>query len=154
MRSPIARGFGWGLLATLAMTAVMLAGLLSGVSPIPRPIPIALAAWVLGAVPQPVLAVTGMVAHFGYGGVAGAVFAAVLGRRTGLLTGLGFGVLLWLGMGLIFLPLLGWGLFGTAVTPRVALATLVLHLIYGAVLGWGSARGQRAGAQPASHGAA
>ena len=37
---------------------------------------------------------------------------------------------------LFALPALGWGLFGTAVTPRVAVATLALHLVYGAVLGW------------------
>lgn len=28
------------------------------------------------------------------------------------------------------------GLFGTAITPAIAVATLVLHLIYGATLGW------------------
>jgi hypothetical protein len=39
--------------------------------------------------------------------------------------------------------LLGWGLFGGAVTPRIALATLVLHLLHGTILGWGGARVRR-----------
>lgn len=51
--------------------------------------------------------------------------------------GLGYGVLLWVLMGIVFLPFLGWGLFGTGVTPKIAVATLVLHLLYGGVLGWG-----------------
>lgn len=34
----------------------------------------------------------------------------------------------------------GWGLFGVAITPKVAIATLVLHLIYGAALEWGLGR--------------
>jgi hypothetical protein len=29
------------------------------------------------------------------------------------------------------------GLFGTAITPKIAVATLVLHLIYGVTLGGG-----------------
>ena len=44
-------------------------------------------------------------------------------------------------MGVVVLPLLGWGLFGTAITPRVAVATLLLHLVYGSVLGWSLDRG-------------
>lgn len=54
--------------------------------------------------------------------------------------GLALGVFLWLLMQVAVLPLIGWGLFGTAVTPAIAGATLVLHLIYGGVLGWGLAR--------------
>lgn len=144
MRKTIARGFGWGLLATLAMTAVMLTGVATGMSPMPRPVPVALAAWAFGALPLPALMALGMVAHFIYGGAAGAVLAAVLGARTSVWSGLGFGALLWLGMGVIWLPVLGWGLFGSAISPRIGLATLLLHLIYGAVLGWGTAPHRRA----------
>jgi Family of unknown function (DUF6789) len=137
MKERLQQGFLWGLLATLAMTALMLLGMVTGLSPIPRPIPIALAAWALGAVPRPLLMVAGTVAHFAYGGIAGAVFAAVLGRRAGPLGGLLFGGLLWLGMGLFFLPLLHWGAFGRQVGAHVGGATLLLHAVYGAVLGTG-----------------
>jgi Family of unknown function (DUF6789) len=137
------RGFLYGLLATLGMTAIMLLGVGTGLSPMPSPIPIALAHWALGDLPKPTLVIAGMIAHFLYGGVAGAVLFAALRERVGLLWGLAFGVLLWIGMQLIFLPLLGWGLFGGAVTPRIALATLVLHLVYGAILGWGGLRARQ-----------
>jgi hypothetical protein len=38
-------------------------------------------------------------------------------------------------MGLVWLPHLGWGLFGTAITVEIALATLLLHLVCGLTLG-------------------
>lgn len=145
LASPCAaeRGFLYGLLATLGMTVLMLIGVAAGLSPMPSPIPIALAHWLLGDLPKSVLLIFGMVAHFLYGGAAGAVLLAVLRERTGILWGLAFGALLWLGMQIVFLPLLGWGLFGSAVTPRIAVATLVLHLVYGAILGWGGTRMRR-----------
>lgn len=140
MAEHVKRGFLYGLLATLGMTALMLVGVGTGLSPMPSPIPIALAHWVLGDVPGPALMASGMLAHFLYGGVAGAVLFVLLPGRVTLLWGLGFGVLLWIGMQLVFLPLLGWGVFGSAITPGIAVATGVLHLVYGAILGWGGAR--------------
>jgi len=54
-------------------------------------------------------------------------------------------VVLWALMGLAWLPYLGWGLFGTGITARIAAATLLLHLVYGTttlglLLGRGRAR--------------
>lgn len=146
----VKQGFGYGLLATLGMTLIMLAATAFQVSPMPAPVPIALARWAFGALPMPVLVILGMLAHFFYGGVAGVILAWVLKERVNLWWGLGWGVLLWLGMELVFLPLLGWGLFGSAITPKIAVATLILHLIYGGILGWGLAwhsRRQRLAAQ-------
>jgi hypothetical protein len=49
--------------------------------------------------------------------------------------GLIFGAAAWLAMMIIFMPLAGHGLFGLSLGPPATVATLVLHLIYGAVLG-------------------
>lgn len=46
------------------------------------------------------------------------------------------GVGLWLLTQVVVLPSPGSGLFGTAITPAIAAATLVLHMIYGAAYGW------------------
>ncbi len=81
-------------------------------------------------------------AHLSYGGVAGAVLAA-LTRPVTVWKGLGWGVLLWLVMQVVVLPLLGWGFFGVAITPRIAVATLVLHLVYGLTLGLLMDRGRK-----------
>lgn len=133
-------GFGYGVLATLAMTLMMLLGLLTSMSPMPAPVPVALAKWAFGDLPQPVLMGIGMMAHFLYGGVAGIVFAHLFQQKLTLWMGFLWGVLLWFGMQVTFLPLLGWGIFGTTITPKIAVATLVLHLIYGGVLDWGTGR--------------
>jgi len=146
----IKKGFIWGLAATLAMTVVMLLGMISKLSPMPAPIPIALAKWAFGALPKPALMGIGMFAHFLYGGVAGLVFSLVFKNRVGIWKGLGWGILLWLGMQLVFLPLLGWGVFGSAISPKIAVATLVLHLIYGSMLSWGLGRQSKGTSSSAS----
>lgn len=127
-------GAGWGAVATLVMSAVMIAGVASGVSPMPKPIPVALVGHTIGPLPMPAAMALGLIAHLSYGAIAGAVLAGLFNRVT-VWTGLGYGVLLWVLMGLIWLPYLGWGLFGTANEPRIAVATLLLHLVYGATLG-------------------
>ncbi len=49
--------------------------------------------------------------------------------------GMFFGVLAWLAMMLVFMPLAGHGFFGLAIGWRAPVATLILHLVFGAVLG-------------------
>ncbi|GAA5126549.1 hypothetical protein GCM10025762_54270 [Haloechinothrix salitolerans] len=116
------------------MSVLMLAGVASGVAPMPKPIPAALVAETFGALPESARLVLAVVSHLGYGAVAGAVLA-VLVRRVNIRVATGYGAVLWALMGLVWLPYLGWGLFGTAVTPKIAVATLVLHLVYGITLG-------------------
>lgn len=135
--SRFARGLGWGVVATLAMSALMLVGVASGASPMPKPIPAAIVGKILGSeTARPLLLATAVLAHLAYGGFWGGVLASVT-RPVTVGKGIGLGVALWLLMQLVVLPFLGWGLFGAALTPTIAGATLVLHLVYGAVLGWG-----------------
>ena len=136
-------GLLYGLLGTLAMTAMMVLATVTGLSPMPAPVPVALAKWALGGLGQPVLVTIGMILHFLYGALAGAAFALLFRRKLNLWMGWVWAVLLWLGMQLIFLPLLGWGVFGSNVNLRISMATLILHLIYGGVLGWGLGRQRR-----------
>ena len=137
-RSPGARfgaGLGWGIVATIAMSVLMILAFVTGVSPMPAPIPAALVGRVFGSgLPQPVHVVLAAASHLVYGGVAGGILA-LLTRRVTVLRGLAWGVLLWAVMGVAWLPFLGWGLFGVAAAPPIAVATLVLHLVYGATLG-------------------
>jgi hypothetical protein len=129
------QGFVWGLGATLAMTIIMFLGTVSGMSPIPRPVPPAVAETVFGAaLPSMLIAPLGMLFHFLYGGIWAALFA-VWSKPLTIAKGAGLGLFLWLLMQVTVLPLLGWGVFGSAVTVQIAVATLVLHLVYGLVLG-------------------
>lgn len=108
----------------------------------PQPIPAAIIGALFGAgLAKPLVMVLAAGSHLGYGGLWGAVLARIVPRVT-IWKGLALGAALWLLMQIVVLPFLGWGLFGTAVTPALAVATLVLHLIYGTVLGWGLDRKQ------------
>lgn len=131
------RGVLWGGTATVVMSIPMLIATGTGVSPLPEPIPAALAKKLLGADTKgPLVMVVAVVSHLGYGGV----WAGLLARQVRPVTlgrGLALGAGLWLLMQIAVLPLLGWGVFGTAVTPAIAVGTLVLHLIYGATVGLG-----------------
>jgi hypothetical protein len=69
-----------------------------------------------------------------YGGFGGAVLAG-LTSPVKIWHGIGMGVFLWLVMGLVVLPFVGWGFFGLAITPMIALNALIFHLIYGITLG-------------------
>lgn len=134
------RGFGWGVAATVAMSVPMMIGMTSGVAPMPEPIPKALVTLVVGtALPAPLLMAVSAGSHLAYGGAFGALLARLY-PSAGMWAGLGMGLFLWFVMQVAVLPLLGWGLFGTGITPKIAVATLVLHLIYGATLGWGLGR--------------
>lgn len=131
----IIRGFGYGVVATIVMSVLMVVALTSGMSPMPEPVPKAVVTTLVGSAPKPLVMALAVGLHLAYGGTFGALL--VWGARpVTLLKGLGLGVALWLIMGVVFLPFVGWGAFGTAVTPRIAVATLVLHLVYGGVLGW------------------
>ncbi len=63
------------------------------------------------------------------------IFVKLFSKRN-IATGLLFGGILWLVMQVAFLPILGWGFFGMNTTPKIAVATLVLHSAYGLTLGW------------------
>lgn len=136
----ITKGVLYGLLGTLFMSVIMLIGMGTGMSPIPEPIPAAIAKGLLGNAPQPLIMGFAIITHFGYGAFWGAVFFQIFKEKGNIWHGLGWGVFLWLIMELIVLPWLGWGVFGLAITPKIAVATLVLHLIYGGTLGWGLSR--------------
>lgn len=132
----IRRGFVYGVVATVVMSVLMLVGVVTGRSPIPEPIPKAIVATLLGdGARKQLLVALAVGGHLAYGGVFSAVLARFATPVT-VATGLGLGVGLWLVMGVAFLPFLGWGAFGTAITPAIAVATLLLHLVYGATLGW------------------
>ena len=128
--------FGWGVLATVVMSIPMLIATATGVAPMPEPIPKALVGLVFGeTLPLPAHMALAAISHLAYGGVWAGILAAST-RPVTIWKGLGLGVFLWLLMQIIVLPLLDWGAFGTAETPAIAVGTLVLHLIYGAVVGW------------------
>lgn len=130
------RGFGWGVVATITMSALMIIGMLTGMAPMPKPIPAAIVGKLSGGgLPQLATMALAVILHLGYGGFWGGALASV-SRRVTMWRGLALGIVLWLVMQLVVLPFLGWGLFGTSETPKIAVATLLLHVVYGVTFGW------------------
>ncbi len=81
---------------------------------------------------------TGWVVHFLIGTFGWGIIYTWLRRNLpgpAVVKGLIFGVLAWLAMMIIFMPLAGQGFFGLSLGIAVPVATLVLHLIFGAILG-------------------
>jgi len=83
---------------------------------------------------------TGWTLHFLIGTVLwGILFALVTDHippANQTVKGIGFGVVAWLLMMLVVMPLAGAGWFGQQLGIDVAIVTLVLHIIFGAVLGY------------------
>lgn len=83
--------------------------------------------------------------HFGVGIALGVVYAAFVEPRLegpGWRRGVVFSLVPWVLSLVLFLPLVGGGLLGLGLGagPLPILGNLILHLIYGAVLGWVYAR--------------
>ena len=126
-----------GFIATVVLSILMIAksstGLMSQLNPIEDIVHIAK---VLTGLTLPLA--LGWIGHFVLGTVVwGIIYAALQASLPGapIVKGLVFGALAWLAMMIFFMPLAGNGLFALSLGPQAIVATLVLHLVYGAVLG-------------------
>ncbi|MFB6250035.1 MAG: hypothetical protein ABEL97_15875 [Salinibacter sp.] len=135
-----------GALGSLVMFALMMLGIHgTGIAPFNLP-PSAAFLEQLGlrVGPLPLLV------HFGYGATWSMVLIALYGADTDVRAGLTLATVLWLFMMLVYSPLIGWGVFGFGgaghtLSPSAPLylgspikyigATLLLHLIYGSIIG-------------------
>lgn len=83
--------------------------------------------------------IMGWVAHFVIGtiiwGVAFALLEPVLPGNSYWIKGVVFGIGAWILMMIFIMPMAGAGFFGMALGMMAPIMTLILHLIYGAVLG-------------------
>lgn len=130
-----------GILAALAATIVLSILMLikSAAGLLPEVNAVQMLAGTASRAGLPGTAIIGWILHFLIGAVLwGLLFVWIGTRLPGgrVVQGIEFGVLAWLSMMLIVFPIAGAGLFGLAIGPPAAVATLVLHIIYGAVLGW------------------
>ena len=88
-----------------------------------------------------------LLVHFGYGATWSLLLVGLFGADTNVRRGLSLAIGLWLFMMLVYSPIIGWVVFGfgSSYEPGTTLhlgspikyivATLVLHLIYGWIIG-------------------
>lgn len=126
-----------GFVATVALSAIMVMKSMMGVMPDVNVIKM-----MAGMIREK----TGMtntvpfawIMHFAIGTFAwGGLYSLLHGALPGssLIRGILFGVGAWLIMMLVVMPVTGEGLFGLNIGPHASFATLMLHLVFGAVLG-------------------
>lgn len=135
-----------GALGSLAMFVLMMLGIhATGIAPFNLPPSAAFLEQIgLNVGPLPLLV------HFGYGATGAIVLLALYGRETDVTAGLTLAGGLWLVMMIVYSPMIGWGVFGFggsghALAPTAPLylgspvkylgATLVLHVLYGSIIG-------------------
>tara|TARA_R110001583_G_scaffold16561_11_gene67824 strand:+ start:7584 stop:8030 length:447 start_codon:yes stop_codon:yes gene_type:complete len=121
-----------GLVATVVLSAMMIAKGMMGVMP-----ELNVAAMIGNMIGTSVA--VGWIVHFMIGTIAWGVGFVVLYRMipgsSAVVKGVVFGVAAWLGMMIVVMPMAGAGLFGMNLGIMAPIMTLVLHIIFGAVLG-------------------
>jgi hypothetical protein len=142
------RAIGVGVVVSIITAVVMLVLTSAGLSPFPKPPSLAFAETVLARpLPLPV----GLLFHTVYVTFWAVIFVRYFPRRN-LWTALALAAVLWLVILVVFFPIVGWGLAGFSVGPRLVAASFVPHLLFGLLL-WALDRYLPATTSGASRGA-
>jgi len=132
--SNIAKGSLAGLAATVVLSVLMVVKAMMGIMPaldLPKMI-----AGMMGSPNTPML---GWAVHFMIGIVVYGITIAALAHRmhaSPTVSGIIIGVVGWLIMMVMLMPMAGVGMFAMSMGVMAPMMTLILHLIFGAVLGW------------------
>lgn len=128
----ISAGFLAGFIATVVLSAMMVIKGMMGV--MPELDVAAMIGMMMGA-----SVAVGWIIHFMIGTIAwGGGFALlydVIPGGSAVGKGMVFGVAAWLGMMIMIMPMAGAGFFGMNMGIMAPVMTLVLHIVFGAVLG-------------------
>lgn len=128
----IAKGIGSGFVATVVLSAIMLMKQAMGVMPQLNPIQMITEMSGMGT------PLVGWLMHFFIGTILWGVLYAWLDRSLPgphWFRGATFATGAWLLMMILMMPMAGVGFFGLRMGMMAPIATLVMHWIYGAVLG-------------------
>ena len=135
MRTHLYKGVIAGFIATIALSVLMV---LKGMMPQMNAIKM-LTAMAHGMMGTPLIPIVGWLLHFMIGSLLwGTLFSVLFERlpsQTAIFKGLIFGTAAWVLMMILVMPMAGAGMFGLHLGLGAPIATLVLHWVYGAVLG-------------------
>jgi len=124
-----------GLAATVVLSLLMVLKAMLGLLP-----QLDLPKMLAGMMGSPDMSIIGWIVHFAIGIVGYGVAIAALDSKLPGTSRVGHGVMLgvigWLIMMVVLMPMASAGFFGMNMGVMAPLMTLVLHLIFGGVLGW------------------
>ncbi len=134
--SEFAKAGGVGIVTALLLTGVMVPATEFGLSPMPKPLGLAFAETVLGrTLPLPV----GLLFHIVYVAFWSIAYVSLFRDDLSLIRALVLSALLWIAILLVFFPVVGWGFLGLAISAKLIVASLVLHVLFAMFL-WGLCR--------------
>jgi magnesium-transporting ATPase (P-type) len=118
--------------ATAAIVAVLnVIALKTQVSPLPKPLGLAFAEVVFGrSLPHPV----GLLFHLAWVTFFSVVYVILWRNALTLRNAIILASVLWLLVLFLFFPIVGWGFFGLAVSPKLILPATVSHLLFALIL--------------------
>jgi len=126
------RGIGAGLVATMVLSMIMVAKGMMGL--MPELNVIMMLSKMMNSAP-----IIGWIAHFMIGmlvwGLGFSAVARFLPGSSNVTKGISFGIAAWAMMMVAVMPMAGAGFFGLKMGMVAPVMTLMLHVIYGAVLG-------------------
>jgi hypothetical protein len=129
-------GEWWKAAAVGAGTGVVLAilnvlAMATHLSPLPKPLGLAFAETLFGRpLPLPV----GLLFHLVWVTFVSVVYVALFRRALTLKNALLLAAALWLAVLLVFFPVVGWGVLGLAVSPKLIIPATVSHLLFAVIL--------------------
>ena len=130
-----------GFIAVIAMTLLIRIAKKSGMMPAMFNLPLMMGSLVLGdGSSEAKRQAAGKSMHMAMGIVSGIVFVFLKGSGIFLVSGVlaqavVLGIYLWLAMMLVMMPMMGQGIFMKKIGGKAPVLTLMLHLVFGVVLG-------------------
>jgi len=127
---------GIGIAVAILTAAIMVIGLKTGVSPLPKPLGLAFAETILGSpLPLPV----GLLLHTVWVTAFSALYVVLFRDALTFQRAFWLAVVLWLVVLVVFFPIVGWGFLGLGVSPKLIVGAAVPHLLFALFL-WGLCR--------------
>lgn len=124
-----------GFIATVVLSALMVLKSMMGIMP-----ELDIAHMIAGMMGMPNTPAVGWIVHFMIGTVGYGVALALLDEHlpgdSHVVHGIMLAIVGWLIMMIMLMPMAGAGFFGLSMGIMAPMMTLVLHLIFGAILGW------------------
>ncbi len=125
------KALGAGIGTAILLSMVMVPALKLGISPLPKPLGLAFAETVLGRLlPLP----AGLLFHVAYVTLWSVAFVVLFRSSLTFGKALMLALALWVGVLVVFFPVVGWGFLGLGIGPKLIVASLVPHLLFAAFL--------------------
>jgi len=126
------KAIGVGIVTAILLSAVMVPMAKFGISPFPKPPSLAFAETVLGrSLPLPV----GLLFHIAYVTFWSVAYVVLFRDNLRLSRAMILALFLWVIVLVVFFPLIGWGVLGLGISPKLIVAALIPHVLFGLFLG-------------------